>query len=158
MVWGCWMVTENIRSPFDDGGMLDGDRIFQSPRKRACHMFLKNHWWKLSKKMPQVNLLWQRKNFSCHDYHKGGTQFFLITIQNIPIVGWWLEFFNHPKWHGKDDFFFEKWYYMRPPSFQWLKIFSHHPTYPNHWMPIDRGGGLCYDFEKNNNFMLHFPF
>ncbi len=54
--------------------------------------------------------------------------------------------------------FFQKWYYMHPPSFQRSNFFNRHPSYPNHWMPTNRGEGLCYDFGKKINFMLHFPF
>jgi hypothetical protein len=80
-----------------------------------------------------------------------------MTIQNIPTVGWRLKFFNDPRGHGRDDFF-SKMILHVSPLLSMNKIFSRDPTYPNHQMPTDRGGGLCYDFGKKINFMLHFPF
>jgi hypothetical protein len=40
MVWVWWMVIKKIQSPFDNGGMLNGDQIVLIPKKGGMsHVF-----------------------------------------------------------------------------------------------------------------------
>jgi hypothetical protein len=87
-------------------------KFFQLPKNGACRTFFESLCWGLSKNdMHQANLLWQPKHFSCHNYHKGGNQFFYVAIQHILVVEWWLKFFNRLRRDGGDDFFCQNWYY-----------------------------------------------
>jgi hypothetical protein len=84
MVWVWWMVIKKIQSPFDNGGMLNGDQIVSIPKKGGMsHVFGKPS----TKKLQQANCLWQLKKFSCHGYHRGLPNF-SFTIQHTPTIEW----------------------------------------------------------------------
>jgi hypothetical protein len=121
-------------------------KFFQLPRNGACRTFLESPRQRLSKKMHQANLMWQPKHFSCHNYYKGGNQFFYVAIQHIPIVEWWLKFFNHLRRHGGDDFFCQKWYYHDSKMMEFF--FNPHRRVACHMFlesPQQPCGRLCYN-------------
>ncbi len=107
-----FLVIEKIWSPFDGGGMSNGDQMFLVIRKGACHMFLQSLWWGFPKKKLEASLMWWLISFCCYGYHRGADRIFSTSIQHTPVVKWSLKFLNHPKRYDGDDFFINKWYYM----------------------------------------------
>ncbi len=63
------------------------------PIEGKCVMFLESFWQGISKNMP----------------------LFLATIKHWGCVEWWLKFLVTQEGMGGKWFFFQKWYYMRPP-------------------------------------------
>ncbi len=101
---------------------------------------------------------------------------FLVTIKHWGCVEWWLKNFGrhltHPHhqmviesfWSPKRAwgagggkwFFFQKWYYMRPPFLVTKNFIPPHSDGDRIFSIIEKGGGMCYHFGKNNNYIPRF--
>jgi len=80
-----------------------------------------------------------------------GNRIFSVTIQHTRTIKWWLNLFDHQEGIGGMNYFFQKWYYMRPrcPHFNDQKILvivQHAPTIQ--WWPKGMGHVLLFWGKK----------